>query len=276
MDKNPSFTTPKRILSIAGSDSSAGAGIQADLKVISQHGCYGLTAITALTAQNTEGIRAIEPCSPSMLRQQIRAVTEDIGVDAIKIGMLPNSDSIEVVAEVLTGLAGIPVILDPVLCSSSGHKLMESSAIETLISMLFPLVHLVTPNLEELIQFSHGPIKSDKDVESTGNILFLMTQTPLLIKGGNRSSADDCFISEEGVHWYRQKPIQSSNTHGTGCSLSTAIACRCAQGFSLTESIQFAKGFVTQCLNSFQSLSIGKGKGPLLPLPLEEMTPCLF
>lgn len=261
-----------RVLTIAGSDSGGGAGIQADLRTMAYHGCFGMSAITAVTAQNTQGVVAIEPVSVPVIQQQIQAVINDIGVDAIKVGMLPSSDTIEVVAEELGKLNHIPIVLDPVMVSTSGSRLIDDNAIIGLLEKLFPLSLVVTPNLIEAKVLTSNPIVSDADIEAAGIKLLESGTKSALIKGGHRDNgtANDCLISTKGPLWFRQSCINTKNTHGSGCTLSTAIACFLAKGYSIAEAIQNAKAFITECLSSFKDTTLGHGYGAVFPtiLPL--------
>jgi len=256
-----------RVLTIAGSDSSGGAGIQADLKTIAYHGCFGMSAITAITVQNTEGVIAIEPVSVSVIQQQIQAIAGDIGVDAIKIGMLLSLEAIEVVAEELGKIGKVPVVLDPVMASTTGARLIDDKAVACLIEKLFPLSLIITPNLVEAQTLARVTVNSDADIKRAGEILLEFGPNSVLIKGGHRDNqtANDCLVSNGGILWFRQNVIDSRNTHGTGCTLSTAIACFLAKGYSFPNAVRAAKAFVTECLYTFKSASLGHGYGAVFP-----------
>jgi len=256
-----------RVLTIAGSDSSGGAGLQADLKTIAAFGCYGMSAITAVTVQNTQGVFAIEEMSPELIQQQIQVVVNDIGVDVVKIGMLYSPESIEIVAEELQKLGDIPVILDPVMKATSGSSLIKNLAQEYLIEKLFPLSLLVTPNIAEAEALARMSITSDKDIEKACNKLAKLGPKNVLIKAGLQPNdhANDCFFSDGSITWFEQTPIDSQNTHGTGCTLSAAIASCLARGLSLSSAIREAKTLITDSLTQFADFSLGKGNGPVLP-----------
>ncbi|MEI6806879.1 MAG: bifunctional hydroxymethylpyrimidine kinase/phosphomethylpyrimidine kinase, partial [Myxococcaceae bacterium] len=236
----------KRVLTIAGSDSGGGAGIQADLKTFMALGCYGASAITALTAQNTRGVRSIFPVSPSFVAEQIEAVLEDIGADVIKIGMLCNAPIIEAVASCLKRYSQIPVVLDPVMISQSGHTLLESDAVMALREYLFPRTYLLTPNLDEA-----RALVGEFDVESTAHKILSMGPKAVLVKGGHRNSkvvaeAQDYLLSfgkTKGTY-YASAWIKTQNTHGTGCTLSAAIAAYLAQNLSLVNAVCHAKSYL--------------------------------
>lgn len=279
-----------RILSIAGSDSGGGAGIQADLKTCSALGCYGMTAITAVTAQNTLGVRAIHAVPPKMLRQQIEAVIEDIGVDAIKIGMLHDPEVVHVVADILRACSFEHVVLDPVMVASSGDALIATETIAVLVSELFPLVSVVTPNLDEACLLLGRPIDEVSQLSLAAAELVAMGARAVLLKGGHLAERQLCSQvtdvlcypqltkqspesiqttlplakSQELMHReFSGERIQSVNTHGTGCTLSTALACYLALGLSLEEAVFEAKAYVALAIKAGQSVKTGQGHGPL-------------
>lgn len=253
----------KRILTIAGSDSGGGAGIQADLKTFMALRCYGASAITALTVQNSLGVRAIFPVSPSFVADQIDAVLEDIGADVIKIGMLCNAEIIKSVALCLKRYPEIPIVLDPVMIAQSGHMLLESDAVMALREYLFPKTYLLTPNLDEA-QVLVGQF----DVESTSHKILSMGPKAVLVKGGHRNSkimkeAQDyllCFGKTKGTY-FGSAWIKTRNTHGTGCTLSAAIAAYLAHGLPLIEAVSHAKSYLNGALNIGSNLCIGQGAG---------------
>ncbi len=255
----------KRVLTLAGSDSGGGAGIQADLKTFMALGCYGASAITALTAQNTLGVRGIFPVSPSFVTDQIEAVLEDIGADVIKIGMLCNMRIIEAVALCLKRFPEIPVILDPVMISQTGHALLEPDAVMALREYLFPRAYLLTPNLDEA-----KALVGEFDVESTAHKILSMGPRAVLVKGGHRNSkayeaAQDyllCFGKTKGTY-FASPWIKTRNTHGTGCTLSAAIAAYLAQGLLLVDAIGEAKSYLNGALNKASGQSVGEGAGPV-------------
>ena len=255
-----------RVLSIAGSDSGGGAGIQADLKTFAALGCYGMTAITALTAQNTLGVRSIESVPGAMLRDQIDAVVEDLGVDAVKIGMLPSPESVFTVAEALTRHALEKVVLDPVMAATSGAMLVGNPAIAALVRELFRRVMLVTPNLDEAAILVGHQLNSEADMETAAHELLAMGARAVLVKGGHLTGevVSDLLVSRDGPpHWMRAARIQSANTHGTGCTLSSAIAAHLALGLPLLDAVEAARAFVRGGLEAGAKVRTGAGSGPL-------------
>jgi hydroxymethylpyrimidine/phosphomethylpyrimidine kinase len=255
-----------RVLSIAGSDSGGGAGIQADLKTFAALGCYGMTAITALTAQNTQGVRAIHGVPPDMLRQQIDAVVEDIGLHAVKIGMLHAPEIVHTVAEAIDRHALVNVVLDPVMVATSGAVLIENPAIAALVRELFPRADLVTPNLDEAALLVGWPLNDERDMEAAAHDLLAMGARAVLLKGGHLRGevVSDLLLMPGGaLHWMRAPRIHSANTHGTGCTLSSAIAAHLALGASLAEAVQAARAFVRAALAAGAKVRTGAGSGPL-------------
>ncbi|MBH1989239.1 MAG: bifunctional hydroxymethylpyrimidine kinase/phosphomethylpyrimidine kinase [Myxococcaceae bacterium] len=255
----------KRVLTIAGSDSGGGAGIQADLKTISAIGCYGATAITALTSQNTRGVKGVFPVEPSFIQEQIEAVLEDIGADAIKLGMLYNANVVEIVANCLKRYPAIPVVIDPVMISQSGHRLLENDAILALREYLFPRAYLLTPNLDEATA-----LVGEHHVESMAHKILSIGPKAVLIKGGHRNTrtfdhAEDYLLKfgkTQGTY-FRSSWIRTRNTHGTGCTLSAAIACYVAFGHPLSEAVALAKSYLNGAMNRSSPYSIGAGAGPV-------------
>ncbi|MFI5446142.1 bifunctional hydroxymethylpyrimidine kinase/phosphomethylpyrimidine kinase [Polaromonas sp. UC242_47] len=255
-----------RVLSIAGSDSGGGAGIQADLKTFSALGCYGMTAITALTAQNTLGVRAIHGVPPQMLLDQIDAVVEDIGVDAVKIGMLHSPDIVHAVAEAIDRHALKLVVLDPVMVATSGAVLIDNPAIAALVRELFGRAALVTPNLDEAALLVGRPLDSEQAMETAARELLAQGARAVLLKGGHLPGdvVSDLLITQGGApHWMRAPRIHSANTHGTGCTLSSAIAAHLALGLSLTEAVEAARVYVRGALEAGAAVRTGAGSGPL-------------
>lgn len=274
--------TPKRVLSIAGSDSGGGAGIQADLKTISALGCYGLTAITALTAQNTQGVRAIHAPEPSFLQAQLEAVFEDIGADAVKIGMLHSPEIVAVVADALTRFKPAHVVLDPVMVATSGDKLITPETQAHIVARLFPLATVVTPNLDELSWFVGEPITRWDQFESSALALHAMGAANVLVKGGHMRSPNlmdllvEFFPSTPPIidpftpgHARRElteivKPrIDTRNLHGTGCTLSSAIACFLALGYPLKTAVRGAQDYVYRAIEAAVNMQLGHGHGPV-------------
>ncbi len=265
IDETFEFEYP-RVLSIAGSDSGGGAGIQADLKTFAALGCYGMTAITALTAQNTLGVRAIHGVPPAMLREQIDAVVEDIGLDAIKIGMLHSPEIVQTVAEAIDRHALKKVVLDPVMVATSGAVLIENPAIAALVRELFWRADVVTPNLDEASLLVGRPLNNEHEMEAAALELLAMGATAVLLKGGHLAGdvVSDLLVTKNGeVHWMRAPRIHSANTHGTGCTLSSAIAAHLALGATLLAAVQAARAYVRAALVSGAKVRTGSGSGPL-------------
>ncbi len=255
-----------RVLSIAGSDSGGGAGIQADLKTFAALGCYGMTAITALTAQNTLGVRAIHGVPPAMLRDQIDAVVEDIGLDAVKIGMLHAPDIVQTVAEAIDRHAMQNVVLDPVMVATSGAMLIDNPAIAVLVRELFGRATVVTPNLDEASLLVGRPLDSERAMEAAAQELLAMGAPAVLLKGGHLAGevVRDLLVTQNGeLHWMRAPRIHSANTHGTGCTLSSAIAAHLALGAPLLEAVQAARAYVRAALEAGAKVRTGAGSGPL-------------
>lgn len=256
------------VLCIAGTDPSSGAGIQADLKTISALGGYACTAISALTAQNTQGVRAIEPISGKMLIAQCDAIFEDMQIDSVKIGMLPNQDSIEAVHTVLKKYQPEFVVWDPVLVSTSGHSLVTEEVIQNLIDCLLPLVHVVTPNLDELAQLTRSTEAATADeslAKIQGYALLHRGARAVLVKGGHLEGelATDWLIMQDFEESFSKKRIITNNTHGSGCTFSSAIACLRPQMPNLSEAVRAAKNYVQEAILESKNWQLGKGRGPL-------------
>ena len=255
-----------RVLSIAGSDSGGGAGIQADLKTFSALGCFGMTAITALTAQNTCGVRAIHGVPPQMLRDQIDAVMEDIGADAVKIGMLHAPEIVRTVAEAIDRHALKNVVFDPVMVATSGAVLIDQSAIDVLVHELFPRVTVITPNLDEAALLVGRPLHSVEDMEQAAQELLGKGARAVLLKGGHLpgDTVIDLLMTAGGETFRMEAPrIQSPNSHGTGCTLSSAIAAHLALGATLIDAVEHARTYVRGALLAGAIVGTGKGSGPL-------------
>ncbi|MFN4104252.1 MAG: bifunctional hydroxymethylpyrimidine kinase/phosphomethylpyrimidine kinase [Tepidimonas sp.] len=267
-----------RVLSIAGSDSGGGAGIQADLKTIAALGCYGMTAITALTAQNTLGVRAIQGVPASFLKEQIAAVVEDIGVDAVKIGMLHAPDIVDAVAWAIDTYRLPNVVLDPVMVATSGDTLIEDATIERLVRELFPRATVVTPNLDEAALLLGRPLVQVDELEAAAADLLQRGAPAVLLKGGHLPGdvvTDLLAIrGEPPAYWIRLsgERIVSDNVHGTGCTLSSAIASFLAIGQTLEEAVQSAQGWVRGAIAAGAHVRTGQGSGPLnhgyAPVPM--------
>ena len=252
----------KTALTIAGSDCSGGAGIQADLKTMTMNGVYAMSAITALTAQNTTGVRAIQESTPDFLKQQIDAVFEDIYPDAVKIGMVASSELIRVIADRLKYYDAKNVVIDPVMVASAGSSLMKQNAVQTLITELLPISTLVTPNIPEAQVLSGMSIRNKEDMIAAAKQIGDSYHCAVLLKGGHSiNDANDLLYADGELVWFEGKRINNPNTHGTGCTLSSAIASNLAKGFTLTESIQRAKDYISGALAAM--LDLGKGSGPM-------------
>ena len=256
----------KTALTIAGSDSSGGAGIQADLKTMHGCGVYGMSAITAITAQNTTGVKSIQKVSPEVLGDQLDMVFSDIYPDAVKIGMTFDSDLIEVIADRLFFYKAKRIVLDPVMVATSGAKLLEDEAIDILQKKLMPMADLLTPNIPEAEVLLDGRrIETHKDMEDGAKEISERFGCSVLIKGGHMVSCDHSRdvlkTAESGTKWFESKRVDNPNTHGTGCTLSSAIASFLALGHSLEESISMAKDYLFRSIK--EDLDLGKGHGPL-------------
>jgi len=255
-----------RVLSIAGSDSGGGAGIQADLKTFAALGCFGMTAVTALTAQNTQGVRSILSVTPAMLHDQIEAVLEDIGADAVKIGMLHAPEIVRTVAQVLDRHALHSVVLDPVMVATSGAVLIDQPAIQVLIQELFPRATLVTPNLDEAALLVGQTLASLEEMEQAAHRMLDMGAKAVLLKGGHLAGdmvSDLLLRRGSDAQWLHAPRIPTANTHGTGCTLSSAIAAYLALGASMVDAVQAARTFVRQALEHGAAVRTGHGSGPL-------------
>ena len=253
----------KTALTIAGSDCSGGAGIQADLKTMTMNGVYAMSAITALTAQNTTGVRAIQESTPDFLKQQIDAVFEDIYPDAVKIGMVSSSELIRVIADRLRYYDAKNVVVDPVMVATSGSALMKNDAVQTLIEELLPIATLVTPNIPEAQILSGLTIESKGDMIAAAKLIGDRYHCAVLLKGGHSINyANDLLYANGKSTWFEGKRILNPNTHGTGCTLSSAITSNLAKGFDLTTSVQRAKDYISGALAAM--LDFGKGSGPMM------------
>lgn len=255
-----------RALSIAGSDSGGGAGIQADLKTFSALGVYGMTAVTAVTVQNTKGVSGYEELSPQTVGDQIRAVVADIGVDAAKTGMLASSPIIEAVAEAVREV-GVPnLVVDPVFMSKHGHALLREDAVDALRTRLLPLATLVTPNLHEAGGLAGFRVDSREAMERAASAILDLGPRAVLVKGGHLEGerSADLFHDGERMEWVDAARVDTPHTHGTGCVLSAAIAAHLARGEELLDAVVQAKAFVTEAIR--RALALGQGIGPVDPL----------
>lgn len=252
----------KTALSIAGSDSCGGAGIQADIKSMTMNGVYAMSAITSLTAQNTTGVRAIQDSTPEFLKQQIDAVFEDIYPDAVKIGMVSSAELIKVIAERLKYYNAKNIVVDPVMVATSGSALIKTDAVSSLEKELLPIALLVTPNIPEAQILTGVEIKSKEDMISAAKKIGDTYGCAVLIKGGHSvNDATDLLYEAGQFKWFEGKRINNPNTHGTGCTLSSAIAANLAKGLSLSESVSKAKEYISGALSAM--LDLGKGCGPM-------------
>lgn len=252
----------KTALSIAGSDSSGGAGIQADMKTMSAHGIYAMTAITALTAQNTTGVISIQESTPDFLADQLDAVFTDIFPDAVKIGMMANAALIRVIAQKLKQYHARHIVVDPVMVATSGSKLMQEDALDTLTHELLPLAELVTPNIPEAEVLSGMRITSAEDMVAAAKHMEQAFSCAVLLKGGHDlNNANDLLCRNGEIQWFHGRRINNPNTHGTGCTLSSAIASNLAYGMELDEAVRRAKEYISGALAAM--LDLGKGSGPM-------------
>ena len=252
----------KTALTIAGSDCSGGAGIQADIKTMTMNGVFAMSAITALTAQNTLGVRAIQESTPDFLKDQLDAVFEDIFPDAVKIGMVASSELIRVISDRLKYHKAKNIVVDPVMVATSGSSLMKNDAIQTLIDELLPLSALVTPNIPEAEVLSGMTIETKDDMIKAAKHIGDSFHCAVLLKGGHSiNDATDLLYEKGQLVWFNGKRIDNPNTHGTGCTLSSAIASNLAKGFSLSQSVQRAKDYISGALAAM--LDLGEGSGPM-------------
>ena len=249
-------------LTIAGSDSSGGAGIQADIKTMSAHGIYAMSAITALTAQNTTGVTAILNSTPEFLAAQLDAVFTDIFPDAVKIGMVSSAELISVIAQKLRRYEARHIVVDPVMVATSGSRLLQENAVETLKTELLPLAEVVTPNIPEAEILAEMTIRSSADMEAAAKSISEQYHCAVLCKGGHDLNDANDLLWKDGVgYWFRGKRIDNSNPHGTGCTLSSAIASNLAKGLDLEEAVRQAKEYISGALAAM--LDLGHGHGPM-------------
>lgn len=251
----------KHLLTIAGSDSSGGAGIQADLKTFAAHGTFGMSVITAVTAQNTRGVTRVQDIDKDVVAAQIDAVFDDIRVDAVKIGMVSRPSTIEIIAERLRYYKPKIIVLDPVMISKSGFALLAPEACNTLVKELLPLATLITPNLPEASVIVGYEVDSKAKMLEASKKLLSLGAKNVLLKGGHlATSADDLLYTDAGAAWFAGERIDTKNTHGTGCTLSSSLAANLAKGMSLPEAVMSSKAYITVAIK--HSLAIGSGAGP--------------
>lgn len=254
--------TMKTALTIAGSDSCGGAGIQADIKTMTMNGVFAMSAVTALTAQNTLGVTGIQESTPEFLALQLDAVFTDIFPDAVKIGMVSSTELIRVIAEKLRHYQARHVVVDPVMVATSGSSLLKSDAVRAMTEELFPLAEVITPNIPEAEVLSGERIQSEADMEKAAAAISKKYGCAVLLKGGHSiNDANDVLYQNGNIVWFRGKRIDNPNTHGTGCTLSSAIASNLAKGFNLTTSVERAKSYLSGALQA--QLNLGAGSGPM-------------
>ena len=249
-------------LSIAGSDSSGGAGIQADIKTMTANGVYAMTAVTALTAQNTTGVTDILEATPSFLAAELDAVFTDIFPDAVKIGMVSSAELITVIADKLTQYGARHIVVDPVMVATSGSKLLRDDAIGALTDRLLPLAEVLTPNIPEAEILADMKIESPADMETAARTISEKYGCAVLCKGGHDlNDANDLLWKNGQARWFKGRRIDNPNTHGTGCTLSSAIASNLAKGYELDQAVERAKAYISGALAA--QLDLGKGRGPM-------------
>ncbi len=269
---SPSSAGIGRVLTIAGSDSGGGAGIQADLKTMHQLGAYGMSVITAVTAQNTMGVVGIEAMPAGFVQQQLSAVFDDFGVDALKTGMLANAGIVEAVASLLAQRPACPLVVDPVMVAKGGASLLSSEAVEGLRVRLFPLAQVVTPNLPEASAIAGYPVRTLSDAERAAHDIAALGPAYVVVKGGHREEAngavpgeavDVIYVAPKDAVFYLAAPFtESRNTHGTGCTFSSAMAALLARGWEVEEAIAGAKAFVSEAIVRSRNWHLGHGNGP--------------
>ena len=256
-----------RALTIAGSDSGGGAGIQADLKTFAALGCYGMSVITALTAQNTVAVAAIHPVPPEFIAAQLDAVLEDIGVDAIKVGMLHSAEVIATVAERLRRRPMVPVVVDPVMVAKSGDRLLREDAVTALREVLLPLATVITPNLPEAEALLGRHVRSHDAMNAAATDLLKLGPRAVVVKGGHLAGGDSADVlalaGEKTVRWFQAPRAATSNTHGTGCTYSSAITAGLARGASIADAVEQAKRYLTGAITAGATFRLGAGHGPV-------------
>ena len=254
--------TTKTALTIAGSDSGGGAGIQADIKTMTMNGVYAMSAVTALTAQNTLGVTGIQESTPEFLALQLDAVFTDIFPDAVKIGMVSSTALIKVIAEKLRQYQARHVVVDPVMVATSGSSLLKSDAVRAMTEELFPLAEVITPNIPEAEVLGGVKITNEADMEKAAEAIGKKYGCAVLLKGGHSiNDANDVLYQNGSITWFKGRRIDNPNTHGTGCTLSSAIASNLAKGFNLTTAVERAKSYLSGALQA--QLDLGAGSGPM-------------
>ncbi|MGO7450873.1 bifunctional hydroxymethylpyrimidine kinase/phosphomethylpyrimidine kinase [Rhizobium ruizarguesonis] len=256
----------RNVLSIAGSDPSGGAGIQADLKAFSARGVYGMAVLTALTAQNTQGVSGVHLVPPQFVADQINAVFADVRVDAVKIGMIANAGIADAVAGALSDHRDIPIVIDPVMIAKGGAALLAPEAVDVLTRRLQPLATLLTPNLPEAAALLQQPVATNRaDMAAQAERLRALGPVAVLVKGGHLDSDEspDVLATAAGLHWFEARRVPTKNTHGTGCTLSSALAAELAKGASAQEAVAIAKVYLAGAVAAAGSLTVGSGHGPV-------------
>ncbi|MGO7449945.1 bifunctional hydroxymethylpyrimidine kinase/phosphomethylpyrimidine kinase [Rhizobium ruizarguesonis] len=256
----------RNVLSIAGSDPSGGAGIQADLKAFSARGVYGMAVLTALTAQNTQGVSGVHLVPPQFVADQINAVFADVRVDAVKIGMIANAGIADAVAGALSDHRDIPIVIDPVMIAKGGAALLAPEAVDVLTRRLLPLATLLTPNLPEAAALLQQPVATNRaDMAAQAERLRALGPVAVLVKGGHLDSDEspDVLATAAGLHWFEARRVPTKNTHGTGCTLSSALAAELAKGASAQEAVAIAKDYLAGAVAAAGSLTVGSGHGPV-------------
>lgn len=263
--KNNNKKQYKKALSIAGFDGSGGAGLQADLKTFSALGCYGMTVLTAVPVQNTQGVKSIYELPTQCIEEQMRSLFEDIGVDVVKIGMLHRPEIIEAVARGLKDYLPLTIVVDPVMAGKCGHRLLINEAVVALKELILPLATVLTPNLPEAEDLLQKKIISKSDMENAAKALASMGPNAVVLKGGHKEGelSEDCLWFDGLIHWFQSERINTVNTHGTGCTLSAAIAAKLAQGKSIPKAVEDAKLYLFEALKSGAEYKLGQGKGPV-------------
>lgn len=253
------------VLSIAGSDPSGGAGIQADIKAISANGAFGMAALTALTAQNTTGVQGIHLVPPAFVQSQITSVFDDISVHAVKIGMIANSEIAQAVANALNG-RDVPIVLDPVMIAKGGAALLDPDAVGVVRDALLPMAKVLTPNLPEAAHLLGTDVATTRtEMETQGRALCRLGCKAVLMKGGHLDGAEspDCLVTQDTATWFESPRTLTQNTHGTGCTLSSALAAQIAQGGDIVTAVSAAKSYVTHAIAQADRLQVGTGHGPV-------------
>ncbi|NEI24037.1 bifunctional hydroxymethylpyrimidine kinase/phosphomethylpyrimidine kinase [Rhizobium leguminosarum] len=256
----------RNVLSIAGSDPSGGAGIQADLKAFSARGVYGMAVLTALTAQNTQGVSGVHLVPPQFVADQINAVFADVRVDAVKIGMIANAGIADAVAGALSDHRDIPIVIDPVMIAKGGAALLAPEAVDVLTRRLLPLATLLTPNLPEAAALLHQSVATNRaEMAAQAERLRALGPVAVLVKGGHLDSDEspDVLATAAGLHWFEARRVPTKNTHGTGCTLSSALAAELAKGASAQEAVAIAKDYLAGAVAAAGSLTVGSGHGPV-------------